>query len=264
MAYDTSSDVPHFTSLLEDRNPGMAQFAEQLLRRAPHAVAAHVDAWCLDLASAAELLGTLAEGPLPPFLARAASKRRRSFIAGRLCAERALAGFANGQGVGRGTFGEPLWPIGTVGSITHNDQVAIAAAGRDDRDARIGIDSEIIVDASGYSAIERLCCTSAERHRWAGDDNRHLAVTLVFSAKEAYYKAIYPTVRRYVEFDEVEVTHIDWQRGELVIQPRANLPLAAEALPAIARFTIDAGMVHTSVSQRVTPSRSLARTGHND
>ena len=111
----------------------------------------------------------------------------------------------------------------------------------------MGIDSEVIVDEAGCPAIEQLCCTEQERVTWVHADNRSLAVTLIFSAKEAYYKAIFPIARRYVDFHEVEVTGIDWRRGELSLKPIPERSLAAQVPPALCRFRVDNEMVHTSV-----------------
>ena len=53
-------------------------------------------------------------------LGDAVEKRRREFMTGRACAREALAGLGFPDSpVGSGTKGEPLWPPGVVGSITH-------------------------------------------------------------------------------------------------------------------------------------------------
>lgn len=200
------------------------------------------------MTDAAKLLAVIPDAVLPAFVVKSAPARRRSFVAGRLCAERALAQLGHHPAsVPRGRAGEPIWPLGTGGSITHNELIACAAVTSRTSATALGIDSEVIVDAAGCPAIEQLCCTEHERVQWAAVANRFLTVTLIFSAKEAYYKAISPTVLRYVDFGEVEVTKIDWRRGLLTLTPIPDRSLAAQVPPAECHFRVDSEMVHTSV-----------------
>src|SRR5580704_7182950 len=53
-------------------------------------------------------------------LGGAVEKRRREFITGRACARGALAQLGMGPvAIPSGERGEPCWPVGIVGSITH-------------------------------------------------------------------------------------------------------------------------------------------------
>src|SRR5690606_8339287 len=71
----------------------------------------------------------------------AVETRRRQFEAGRSAAREALASFGvRAQPILRGAVGEPLWPDGFVGSITHTRSVAAAAVASRDDFQGIGID----------------------------------------------------------------------------------------------------------------------------
>lgn len=193
---------------------------------------------------------------LPVALRDAARRRQLSFIGGRLCAERAIALHgASDAVVGQGSAGEPLWPATLTGSITHTDISAHAVVLEGEQCDGVGIDSEP-VGATG-DAILAVCCTAAERRTWFGSTADPLRATLLFSAKEAFYKAIYPTVRRFVDFTEVEVVAWDTARDELALQPTAGGPLAGILPRAHARYRLDPSAVpcvHTTV---VFHSRSL-------
>jgi len=125
-----------------------------------------------------------------PFVAKAAPKRRRDFVLGRACARAALAELGHGGAmISMGEGGAPLWPVGIVGSITHTSGYAAALAA----DARLF--SGIGVDAERVSGVTeelwpRLFDTAERDHLMGLDDaSRAILATVIFSAKEACYKA---------------------------------------------------------------------------
>jgi 4'-phosphopantetheinyl transferase EntD len=121
-------------------------------------------------------------------VARAAQKRRRDFALGRTCARAALAGFGHGEAViAKGDAGAPLWPQGTRGSITHTQGYAAALVGEDCNFAGIGIDAE---RAGGVTRdLWPRLFSQAEQAQLATHRDPLLGATLLFSAKEASYKA---------------------------------------------------------------------------
>jgi 4'-phosphopantetheinyl transferase EntD len=118
----------------------------------------------------------------------AAEKRRRDFALGRACARAALSPLGHGEAViATGEAGAPVWPGGIVGSITHTKGYAAAIAGEASRFDGIGVDAER-VGGVGEELWPRLF-TGAERAQLMTQQGRDLAATLLFSAKEAAYKA---------------------------------------------------------------------------
>jgi enterobactin synthetase component D len=236
--------------------PG-AQGAERLrtlVQSAPHPPCAGAVGIALQLPRLAEALDVAQLEGLPPGIAASVPRRRLSFVAGRLCAEQALRRLGITEGVGRGAAGEPLWPAGMLGSITHTDVTACALVAACDpapgaeRRIGLGIDSQTLVDEGGLAAVVSVCCTPRERgsllDRFALRD-RGLAATVVFALKEAFYKAVHPTVARFVDFDELEVRTLDLDAGSATLAP------ALPELPAAAllegRFTIVDDEVHALV-----------------
>jgi enterobactin synthetase component D len=186
---------------------------------------------------------------LPPEVRQATSSRRTAYVAGRLCAERALSQLGATGPVLRGPVGEPLWPEGWIGSISHTDRVAFAVAMPSHSGAGIGIDSEEIVDSSGMSDIRSVCCTALERERWFDGTDDEWVATAIFSAKESFYKAIHRHVKRFVDFDEVEVRSLQRVDGRslarLVLCPSASLNGQVGAVEAW--ITTRATTVHSVV-----------------
>ena len=74
--------------------PALAHAAQAWFQPAPHHFDAEVSRWCLALTDASALLDALPDRLLPTSVARMAQRRRRSFVAGRLCAERCLTQLA--------------------------------------------------------------------------------------------------------------------------------------------------------------------------
>jgi 4'-phosphopantetheinyl transferase EntD len=137
----------------------------------------------------------------------AVEKRRREFVTARACARAALAQLGHpDQAVPAGARGEPLWPAGIVGSITHcagYRACAVASAGEL---LTIGVDAEVgeplpagligdIALPEEQSLIERL---NAEGPAVSWD-------RLLFSIKESIYKAWFPLARSWLGFEDASV-----------------------------------------------------------
>lgn len=114
----------------------------------------------------------------------------------------------------------PIWPSGYVGSVTHTDRWCAVALAQEDQLAGVGIDAEEAKELD--PAIVARLLTEDERQdlerlgRRAGQLG-----TLWFSAKEAVYKAIFPTVGRYVGFSEVELA-FDFDSGRFSARARGE------------------------------------------
>lgn len=137
-------------------------------------------------------------------LAGAVQKRRRDFATGRRCAVDALA--ASGCRVsrlGREEGGAPVWPEGFVGSISHTQGLCVAVVARRADVALLGIDVE--ARAPLAEGVLDLVASPEEKAALALLPDGAPFDTALFSAKESAYKAIWPRVRRFVDFREAEV-----------------------------------------------------------
>lgn len=138
-------------------------------------------------------------------LANSGRKRKTDHLAGRIAAAHALPDHTV-PGIGPG--GEPLWPQGISGSITHSTTQAMAVVTQ--YPALIGIDCETILSENeareikdGIIDAQEERVLSRSRYPFA------LALTLVFSAKESLFKALFPQVKSYMGFDSARVTRLD-------------------------------------------------------
>jgi 4'-phosphopantetheinyl transferase EntD len=135
----------------------------------------------------------------------AVAKRRTEFVTGRGCARRALAQLGvEPCPVPSGPGREPIWPAGIVGSITHCDGLRACAVART-RDVRsFGIDAEL--RAPLPPGVLQLIANAAERAALRELPAELCADRVLFSVKEAIYKAWYPVAARWLGFEEVEVS----------------------------------------------------------
>src|SRR5262245_52953188 len=134
--------------------------------------------------------------------AASVEKVRRASGAARIVARELLAQLGHpGWALLKGQAGAPIWPAGIVGSLAHDDRIAVAAvAGRSDV-ASLGIDVEP-AEVLPPDVLE-LVATPRERMAIADDPYRG---RLLFVAKEAVYKAVYPLDHTFLEHHDVEVS----------------------------------------------------------
>lgn len=137
-------------------------------------------------------------------IASAVESRRREFAAGRMLARRLLGSLGLEGPLRRTPEGPPAWPGGVLGSIAHCSTLAAAAVCRTDDCAGLGIDLE--PRAPLPPDIADLVLTSPQERSLAAEDPD--GGLRVFCAKEAFYKAVYPLIRRIVDFDAVDVSSV--------------------------------------------------------
>jgi 4'-phosphopantetheinyl transferase EntD len=159
--------------------------------------------------------------PLPdeePLIAKSVAKRRNEFITVRYCARLALAELGVGPvPILKGEKGEPCWPDGVVGSLTHTEGFRGAAVGRAGQVRSLGIDAEPhgvlpdgVLDAVSLPEERRELETLGDGLHWD---------RILFCAKEATYKAWFPLTRRWLGFEDAHIVFdidSDGTSGEFV------------------------------------------------
>ncbi|WBA15595.1 4'-phosphopantetheinyl transferase family protein [Salinivibrio proteolyticus] len=167
---------------------------------------------------------------LPSDFGKAVLKRRCEFLAGRACAHQALTylGHETADSIGIGRRNEPVWPEDIVGSISHCVGHAVASVAHRSEDvAGVGVDIEKVMSREWANQLSSKIVLLNERHLVAHFDDFCQFLTLMFSAKEAIYKAIFPTVQQILDFDSVVLEKVDCDRQELTF---ATTPILDEYL----------------------------------
>jgi 4'-phosphopantetheinyl transferase EntD len=181
----------------------------------------------------------------------AGEQRRRDFTAGRACARRALQVLGHcSRAIPSGTQGEPRWPRGVVGSITHCAGYRACAAARSTTIVTVGIDAEphqrlpddvdaVITQVDERAMLRRLSDEAPHIH-WG---------RVLFSAKEAVYKAWYPLTGRWLGFEDVVLT-IDRDRETFAADLLVPGPLV-DGVPLetfSGRWHVNDGLLVTAVA----------------
>lgn len=135
-------------------------------------------------------------------LEKAVDKRLAEYVAGRHLAKTLLQKLNIGTQVERNEKTRaPIWPQGIVGSISHSKGIAACAVQRQTKIAGIGIDIEHWTPAKTAASISKEVWLPEEQHLLNHIDwSFEQALTVVFSAKEALYKALHPQVGKFFGF----------------------------------------------------------------
>jgi 4'-phosphopantetheinyl transferase EntD len=141
-------------------------------------------------------------------ISRAVDKRRREFRTVRHCARRALRQLGLPPvAVLRGAHGEPQWPPGVVGSMTHCTGYRAAAVAQSRDFYALGIDAEPNepLPAGVLNAVT-LAPEQRRLSQLAAQDAATCWDRLLFCAKESVYKAWFPVTGRWLGFEDAAVT----------------------------------------------------------
>ena len=183
----------------------------------------------------------------------AVRKRVDEVTRGRHCARRALADLfprlarhatADWQStvIPRGDRREPLWPPGVVGSITHCSVYAAAAVASSDECRSLGIDAE--PDKPLPEGLIRKIACAEEQAALAGLPADVPWGRVMFSAKEAIYKAWYPVMRCWLDFHDV-VLDFEPATGRFLTRFRDTVP--QPEVDYIGHYLIRNGVIVTAV-----------------
>lgn len=141
------------------------------------------------------------------FICNAITKRRKEFIAGRICARRALEKFGTKNfPLLMGSDRAPVWPSGIVGSISHTHRYCGVVIAQKTEIKSLGLDVEYFrfLERNFWKEI----CTQQELS-WINslslnDQEKHFF--LIFCAKECFYKCQYTISRQWLNFHDVEIS----------------------------------------------------------
>lgn len=128
--------------------------------------------------------------------------RRRASGAARIAARAALSALG-GDGAAplpRSAGGYPLWPAGFVGSLAHDEALAVALAAPAARFVALGVDVEPCEPLP--ADVTQIALLPAERRAAAADPPLGRAI---FAAKEAVYKAVNPFDGTALEYEDIDV-----------------------------------------------------------
>lgn len=154
--------------------------------------------------------------PLKKDIINSVVQRKGEYLAGRIASSLAqyLLGLSP-EPVGTGQHRNPIWPTNTLGSITHANSYAIVAMARAQYIQRIGIDYEPWIDASTIKSVIDIIMSDQEKKIIIDSRTPKKDITIIFSAKESLFKALYDECGEFKDFHAAEFVTIDHKRSTL-------------------------------------------------
>ena len=190
-------------------------------------------------------------------LQKAVASRRIEFGTARWCARQALAKLGLPPApILPGLRGAPGWPSGVVGSMTHCAGYRAAALAHSREVATIGIDAE--PHTALPDGVGDVIASHAEQRalaELAGAAPEVFWDKLLFSAKEATYKAWFPLTQRWLGFNDA-VIRINAADGTFTAQLLVPGPvLGGRQLTEFSgRWLARDGLVITSIAVPAGPA----------
>jgi 4'-phosphopantetheinyl transferase EntD len=193
--------------------------------------------------------------PLPeeePLVARSVAKRRNEFVTVRYCARQAMSQLGLPPvPILKGDRGEPCWPDGVVGSLTHCKGFRGAVVGRRSEVRSLGIDAEPH-DVLPDGVLDAISLP-VERHELAALPAALHWDRILFCAKEATYKAWYPLTHRWLGFEDAHITFTADDTGTAgTFESRILIDPAAEFGPPLTtlagRWSVADGIALTAIA----------------
>ncbi len=153
------------------------------------------------------------------YIANAVESRVLEFETGRFCARHALQqlGVSDSPTIPVGSWREPIWPRGFVGSITHDGGFCVVAVAKKRDHSGIGTD---LVDMRHHVEPDVISVVAtameAERSNEISKDPERI-IKMLICAKEATIKIVSPQLRRFVDMTELE---LHWHKSEFSTRVR--------------------------------------------
>ncbi len=140
---------------------------------------------------------------------RAVPKRRREFAAGRRAARAAFARVGLPERpIPAGQDRAPVWPEGTIGSISHCDDACVAICAKNIFYQSLGIDVEAKTELAA-ELVDEICTSHELEALKAGTMPVLCAAKRLFSAKEAAFKAQFAVTGKMLGFRELSVKFVN-------------------------------------------------------
>lgn len=187
-----------------------------------------------------------------PLIAKSVAKRRNEFVTVRHCARLALDQLGQPPvPILKGEKGNPRWPDGIVGSLTHTAGFRGAVVGRRPAVRSVGIDAEPH-DVLPSGVLDAVSLPEERTELKALPVQLHWD-RILFCAKEATYKAWFPLTGRWLGFEDAHITfEVSGDSGDAGgFESRILIDATALSGPPLTRlrgrWSVSGGLVLTGI-----------------
>lgn len=158
-------------------------------------------------------------------LTNATPKRKAEYLCGRHTASQSLQALGiQSCNIATGPNREPVFPAGIIASITHTNETAVCVAAKKNHFHYLGVDLESLIPEDTIQSIEQQIINHDEK-RLLLDQNcdYKTLLTLVFSAKESLFKALFPSVGDYFDFQAAQLVKLCAVSKRITFELTGNL-----------------------------------------
>lgn len=164
------------------------------------------------------------EVSMPLSIQNSVDKRQAEFLAGRYAAQKVLKKLRVESGIPIGENRSPQWPEGVIGSITHTDHHACVVAAHIKDYLMLGIDCENWITNTTVYEINDTIISKEESNLLRETRYQYSKLfTLIFSAKESLFKALYPKVGKYFDFSAASLIQLSLSDHFFILRLDINL-----------------------------------------
>lgn len=192
--------------------------------------------------------------PFPNGLKNAITKRQVEFLAGRYIAHKALRELRiDISHILSNENRAPLWPEGVIASISHANSVAVCAASLSCHNNYLGVDFENWVSPRNAKKIKRIIIDPHEENLLRRlDISFEAALTIAFSAKESFFKALYNHVGKHFYFEAAKICALCIKEKSVTLIVNSTLsPLIHERKIFECKYSMDEFGVLTLLSGKL-------------
>lgn len=158
-------------------------------------------------------------------------KRKAQFLAGRIASKYALKTMdAKDETIHIGKHREPLWDENIIGSISHDNGVSIATAQfQKSSNQGIGLDIQTILNDQEITETTNIVLTANDKkllkkteqnsfYKQFSEQSYNQLFTLLFSAKESFFKAAFKEIGQHFNFDVMSLKSVDFESKTLLLK----------------------------------------------
>ncbi len=174
--------------------------------------------------------------PFPDHLNNAVAKRRAEYLASRVCVRYALGQLGIDHFILTNDKDRaPLWPQGIVGSLSHTHHCISLLLARATSHKLPGVDCEKVMKHQTAEEMQSMIITPQEMTVLQQSGLPFAAaLTVAFSLKESLYKAMFPQLRTFMNFDSAEIISCTPNAGRVGLRLTRTF---SDAFPAGREFT---------------------------
>jgi phosphopantetheine--protein transferase-like protein len=172
--------------------------------------------------------------------------RKQEFLKARGCARNALLKLGvEKKPILIGSNREPLWPTDITGSISHCDGFCVAIVAKKRHINSIGIDIETNSVLPKKLIPKLFTKKEIIDIKYINTNDKICFYKTLFSAKESFYKFIFPFLQKKIDFKDIEIKLDNENRSFTITSNNSIILKIVNSSPTFGKYIYDERYIHT-------------------